>query len=131
VVNIATDYEKCIEVFESEIRERYEIPPDLLKRWFDTARAEYSIDIKNLEYDDVLGMFKESNDIIPVVLGLMIVKQYIKRELSRINRLNNIIGKDLQLNATQFTKTAVKAEYDSLLGEINEKLHKLKIHAYS
>ena len=119
-----TDYEAVLDIFYSEIRNHYELPDDMLLRWFDTARAEFELDIKKLQYNSITQMFTPSSPVINMTLGLFMCKSYLRRELSRINKLNSIVGRDLQLTSTAATKQAVKAEYDTLLAEIDEKLHK-------
>ena len=126
------DYEKIIDIFESQIREKYLLPEGLVQRWFDSAVEWYSLEIKPVSYDSILKKFTPS---LPVgagyTLGLIVAQQYLKREISRLGKLNNIIGRDLQLNAVSASKSATKAEYDTIYAEIEELIHKQKVHAYN
>jgi hypothetical protein len=126
-----TDYESVVEVFESEMREKYELPPDLIKRWFRTAVATYSLDISLLLFDESTGNFQKISDVEITILGYLIYISYLRRERSRIGKLNNIIGKDIQLNATQYAKSAVRDEHEDMINEVKEKIHKLKQHSFN
>jgi hypothetical protein len=126
-----TDKEKVIDVFESEIRSRYELPEELVLNWFIMAVRDYSLDISPLKFDSGSGNFEKISESAINTLGLMMCMYYIKREQSRINKLNNIIGKDIQLNAAGEAKKAVQSEYENLLYEIETKLHKQKVHSFN
>jgi hypothetical protein len=126
-----TDYEQVINVFYSEIRNRHELPESLLNQWFVMAVRDYGLDISPLGYDAETQMFAQISGAAINTLGLMMSVSYLKRERSRIGKLNNIIGKDIQLNATGDAKKAVKAEYDDLIYEVEQKLFKQKRHAFN
>jgi hypothetical protein len=116
--------------FHSEIREIHAFPEGLEDRWLMSAMEEFELEIGPLGYDPDSGDF--SREPPPVyTLSLMMAKYYLKREMSRINKLNNILGKDLQLTGTGQSKAAARGEYESLLGEIERKLHKHKRHCYN
>ncbi len=127
-----TDYDTVVEVFESQIREKYLLPEDLVARFFVSACARYSLEISRLSYDKILKNFTPRiNESMAYTLGLIVAQQYLKRELSRINKLSNIVGKDVSLNASGSSKTATKSEYDTVYNEIAELIHKQKVHAYN
>ncbi len=131
-MHVKTDYQNVLEVFESEIREKYPLPPDLIERWFKSAVALYSLDIAPISYDPVTQVISgKKSPGMEYTLGLMATREYLKRELSRINKLQNVITRDVSLNATGASKTATKAEYDTIFAEIEELLHKQKVHAYN
>jgi hypothetical protein len=126
-----THYEQSVEVFYSEIRNKHELPESLVSQWFIMAVRNYELDIAPLMYDTETQMFGKISGAGINTLGLMMAVSYLKRERSRIGKLNNIIGKDIQLNATEGAKKAVKAEYDDLIYEVEQKLHKQKQHAFN
>ena len=125
-----TDFDKCVNVLHSTIKDRFEIPKGLYEQWFYNALAEYSLDISLLRFDNETMNFKDDNPPI-YVIGLLMTKYYVKQQLSRINKLNNIVGKDLQLTGMGQAKAAVNNEYQGILFEIEQKLHKYKRHAYN
>jgi len=126
-----TDYERVLNVFYSEIRNKYPLPADLIGQWFTMAVADYELDIAPLNYDGSTKMFAKASGAVINTLGLIMARYYIKREQSRINKLNNVLGKDIQLNSTAATKSAVQAEYENILQEIESKLYKLKQHSFN
>jgi len=125
-----TDYEKSVNVLHSTIKDKFVIPDGLYEQWFYNALAEYGLDIAPLHFD---GNSKNFLDATPpiYVIGLLMAKYYVKQQLSRINKLNNIVGKDLQLTGMGQAKSAVNNEYQGILFEIEQKLHKYKKHAYN
>ena len=125
-----TDKERSIEVFYSQIRQKYELPDDLVSLWFDMSLVDFELDVYKLGYDPVTEMFEKPNEAAINTIGLLMTMRYLKREQSRINKMNNIIGKDIQLNATGEAKRAVQEEYDNIRYEIEQKLHKLKRHCF-
>ena len=128
---MATDYEDVLDVFYSTIREKYELDIDLLEQWFVMSCRDYELDIAPLNYDANTQMFPAVSGATVNILGIMMARYYVKREQSRINKLNNIIGRDLRLNATGDAKKAVQVEYENILLDIEKRLHKLKTHVYS
>lgn len=116
--------EQALEVFYATVREKYEenLPDKLVEQWFEMSLREIQTELYAVD-DDTEGA--EIN-----VLGLMIYRRYLRRELSRVNRLNNIITRDIKLNATGDTKKALLAEFDGVTSEIRETIHKLKQHAF-
>jgi hypothetical protein len=125
-----TDYERCVNVMHSEIKDKYVIPDDLERQWFLNAIQEYSLDVCQLIFDEITMDFNRLNPPI-YEIGLIMVKYYCKQELSRINKLNNIVGKDLQLTGMGQAKSAIMHEYLEIIYEIEQKLHKHKKHAYN
>ena len=125
-----SDYEKAVDVFYSTVRNKYELPEELIKQWFDMARGDYELDVAPVDYDEATRMFGKISNAAINTLGLIMAKYYCKREQSRINKLNNIIGRDIQFNATGDAKKAVQAELENILLEIEQKLHKQKQHSF-
>ena len=119
-----TDYEKILSVFYSIIRNKYELPEGLINQWFFMACADYELDIMPICYDEETQMFYKITNSAINTIGLIMAKFYCQREQSRINKLNNIIGKNLQLNATGEAKRAVQAELENILYEIEQRLYK-------
>jgi len=128
---MVTDFERVLDVFYSTIRDKYELPEGLLKQWFDMAIGDYELDIAPVEYNQDTQKFSRVSGAMINTIGLMMARFYLKREQSRINKLNNIIGRDIQLNATGDAKRAVQAEYENILYEVEQKLHKQKNHSFN
>ena len=128
--DVVNDYEQVLEVFFSMIRIKHELPESLVERWFFMACYDFEHDIAPLNYDPDTKMFKNASGVIFNMLGLMMSISHLKRERNRINQLQNIVGRDLQLNATQFSKAALLNEYNTTLSEIEALRFKLKQHAF-
>ncbi len=127
-----TDYDRVKDVLEGGIKDRECLHDLLIENWFDIAVSKYSLEIYPLKYDKVLKNFVPSvPDWVITTLGLYIILEYIRRERSRINKLQNIVGRDISLNSTNSSKTATKEEFDSVYKEIEELIHKQKRHAYN
>jgi len=126
-----TDYENALDVMFSTIREKHALPEGLAKQWFRMAVASYELDISALEYNENTQMFGRPSNIAANVVGLIMSLYYIKRERSRINKLQNIVGRDISFNSTGDSKRAVRDEYADIYYEVESRLHKLKTHAFN
>jgi len=133
-----TDYEQVVDTFFATAQYREEIPDELLKKWFKMAVNDFSHDIFPLIYNPVTQMFdnetlafKKTSEIIKDMLGKMIYLIHIKRQRSRINQLQNIVGRDIALNSTAQAKAAMRDEYLDITYEIEQLRFKLKQHAFN
>lgn len=126
-----TDKEKVYDVFYSQIREKYEIPEDLISNWFRMSVWDYSNEIRPLEYDPATETFSAIKGSEILCLGYLMCEYYVRREISRISKLNNIIGKDIQLNSTAAAKQAIRQEMEDLRYRIEQRLYRLKTPAYN
>lgn len=126
-----TTYQEVIDSFESTFQNKYVLAEGLVKQWFLDSVAEFSLEIENLNFDTVTNTF---DVILPrwivVSLGLMMKVKYCIREISRVNKLNNIIGKDISFNGNGDTKKYTKEELDSELARLNKLLDNQKPTAY-
>lgn len=104
-----------IESFETIIRERTPLPQGLVELWFEQALGQYELEIGDIDYDRTTGMFGAGvkRSVITVMAYIMKV-MYVERELSRVNKINNIITNDIKLNGNGETK---KYTYNELLEE--------------
>ena len=124
----ATD---VMEFFESIIRDRETLAPELQYQWFLGALGEFHLEISELAYDTTTQLFDSELPfyVVDTLAHLMKVR-YLERELSRVNKLNNIITKDLSLNGMGDAKRATAAEYASELIRTKEYIHKQKTHYF-
>ena len=122
-----TTYQDVLRSFESSFQDKFTLPPSLIHEWFLKAIGRFSLDVCVLYFDTDTNEFDKplSRAVIDCLASLMKLR-YQERELSRVNKLNNIIGKDVSFNSTGDAKKATKAELDNLKIEIDEVLHKLK-----
>jgi hypothetical protein len=130
-----THYDKVIQVFHSEMREKHKLPEGLEKRWFDSAIVDFSLDITPITFDEesknFTNVLSDKIGILIRVLGMMMEVSRLKRERSRIDALVNIVGRDITLNSTADAKKAIKASHDDQIRDLNTRLHKLKTHSFN
>ena len=125
----ATD---VISSFQSTIRDRELLAPELQYQWFIDSLGEFYLEISELAYDTSTQLFdSELPFYIVNTLGYLMKVRYLERELSRVNKLNNIVTKDLSLNGMGDAKRATAAEYASELARTKELIHKQKTHYFS
>ena len=110
-MEIRFGYTDALASFESTFRERYSLPDGLTKQWFLDSLTQYEMEIAPTGYNPVLDEFPPTFKREGIVtIGLLMKLRYCERELSRVNKLNNIIGKDVSLNGTGETKRMTKEE---------------------
>lgn len=121
-----------IESFESTFQDKFVIPLDLEMQWFKDALALYELEI------DVLGYNSEADQFSPNVksyqittLGLMMKRSYCARELSRIIKIQNIVGKDVSLTGTGDQKRISKEELELEQNRVEDLLNKQKVSWYA
>lgn len=104
-----------IESFETLIRERTPLPQGLVELWFEQALGQYELEIGDAGYNRQTGFFGDTvSRAVITTLGYMMKVMYVERELSRVNKINNIITNDIKLNGNGETK---KYTYNELLEE--------------
>lgn len=127
-----TTMNDVIQSFHTHPMSKKALPEGLEEAFFQSALAIYELEISPLEYNDESHAF--NSDIgRPVVytLGIMMYVEYLIRELSRIEKLNGVYGKDIQLTGNDASKRVTKADLELELERAQQLLHKQKIHAYN
>lgn len=104
-----------IESFETIIRERTPLPQGLIELWFEQALGQYELEIGHVDYGRETSCFgSDVRRSVITTLAYMMKVMYVERELSRVNKINNIITNDIKLNGNGETK---KYTYNELLEE--------------
>lgn len=104
-----------IDSFETIIRERTPLPQGLVELWFEQALGQYELEIGDVAYDRRAATFgQDVKRSVITTLAYMMKVMYVERELSRVNKINNIITNDIKLNGNGETK---KYTYNELLEE--------------
>ncbi len=127
-----TSYLDVLNVFHSLLKSKFEIDMDLEYQWFLNALADYELEIGFLEFSEGSRSFSYALPrYIIKTLGLIMYVNYLTQELSRVMKLNGIIGKDISLTGMDATKRVTLEELQSekLLAE--KLLHKQKQHAFN
>lgn len=129
---MATQLSDVIESFESSFMDKKEIPDSLEMMWLKKAIAQFCVEISPLEYDEESGAFHSDLDqYIIDVLATMIKIYYLERELSRVDKIASIVGKDLSINGTNGLQKYTQEELFSVKRDLIEMLDNLKPTAYN
>lgn len=129
---MSTSYLDVLNVFHSLLKSKFEIDEDLEYQWFLNALADYELEIDFLEFSE--GSRSFSYDLpryIIKTLGLIMYVNYLTQELSRVMKLNGIIGKDISLTGMDATKRVTLEELQSEKIYAEKLLHKQKQHAFN
>lgn len=128
---MSTSYLDVLKVFHSLLKSKIEIDEQLEYQWFLNALADYELEISNLGYLDIQKVFSSSlSRHIIRTLGLIMYVNYLTQELSRVMKLNGIIGKDISLTGMDSTKRVTIQELESEKLYAEKLLHKQKQHCF-
>lgn len=128
---MSTPYTEVLNVFHSLLKSKIEIDEQLEYQWFLNALADYELEISNLGYLDIQKVFSSSlSRHIIRTLGLIMYVNYLTQELSRVMKLNGIIGKDISLTGMDSTKRVTIQELESEKLYAEKLLHKQKQHCF-
>lgn len=126
-----TTYEDVVYSFNSTFADKHILPDGLVKQWFLDSVGEFSLDVKKLLFDVESDKFSTQLEQWEIrSLGLMMKIKYCTREVSRINKINNIIGKDISLNNTDSAKKQAESDMLNEMNKLSILLSKQKPTAY-
>lgn len=121
-----------IESFESTFQDKFVVPLDLEMQWFKDALALYELEIDTLGYNAETDEFATNVKSYQITtLGLMMKRSYCARELSRIIKIQNIVGKDVSLTGTGDQKRISKEELEFEQNRVEDLLNKQKVSWYA
>lgn len=110
---------------------RYELPLDLEMQWFYDAVATYELEIGPTGYDNTTDEFPDGFSQHKIkTIGLIMKRFYCERELSKVNKIQSIVGKDISLTGSGDQK---RMTYEELVFErdsINDLINKQKENCY-
>lgn len=129
---MSTSYDEVLNVFHSLLKSKFLIDETLEHRWFLNALSDYELEISNLDYSDADKTFSSSlpRHVIRT-LGLIMYVNYLTQELSRVMKLNGIIGKDISLTGMDATKRVTIQELESEKLYAEKLLHKQKQNCFN
>lgn len=118
--------------FESSFRDKVIIPFELELVWLKKAIGRYSMEIKELDFDeDEMEFGTELNQYAIDTLAAFMKQSYQEREASRINKLISIVTKDLSINAGGHSQVAVREELEYCRSQSELMAFRQKPSAYS
>lgn len=112
--------------FHSQFDTQKPIDPGLREQFFNNALARFELEMYPIEVDVDGTFITKVGRTETYLLGKLMFAEYQHRELDRINKINNIIGKDLSLNSMGDTKRIMKKAYDSTQEDISSTFFKLQ-----
>ncbi|WP_063565471.1 hypothetical protein [Paenibacillus sp. O199] len=126
-----TTYQDILNSFYSRFQSTKLLPEGLVKEFFNQALGDFEIDlyplgwnIESQEFDEIL-----ERSIINL-LGRLMYASYLSREVDRIVKLTNIVGKDISLTGMGDSKRFSMMKLAEEESKINEMKSKLKTSSY-
>src|SRR5574344_1672622 len=96
---MATTFSDVIESFESSFMDKKEIPESLMKMWLVKSIGKYSVELSPLVFDEELEEFDSVLDRYTIdILAATMKVYYLEREISKIDKIASIVGKDISVN---------------------------------
>ena len=129
---MGTSYKEVLNVFHSLFKSKFEIDETLEYQWFLNALSDYELEITNLNYLDLDKNFSSTLPRHTIrTLGLIMYVNYLTQELSRVTKLNGIIGKDISLTGMDSTKRVTLQELENEKLYAEKLLHKQKQNCFN
>ena len=129
---MATTFSDVIESFESSFMDKKEIPESLEKMWIIKAIGKYGVEISPLTFDEELEEFDSVLDRYVIdILATTIKVYYLEREISKIDKISSIVGRDLSVNGQNGLQKYTHEEYDKIKSELSDMYENLKPTAYN
>lgn len=127
-----TTRQDVISSFESLFADQHIIPEDLEIRWFTDSLAEYELEIGILDFDFGSSEFSTAlSASVVMTLAYLMKIRYCERELSRVNKINNLYTKDVQLNGNGDTKKYTAAELSAEKARAMDFINKQKVSYFA
>ena len=129
---MSTSYSEILNVFHSLLKSKFEINEALEYQWFLNALADFELEISSLNYLDMEKIFSDTLPRHTIrTLGLIMYVNYLTQELSRVMKLNGIVGKDISLTGMDATKRITIQELESEKLYAEKLLHKQKQNCFN
>lgn len=126
-----TTYNDVLSSFESMPMSKYVLADGLIKQWFLDAIGDYELELDDLNFDESSNEFPiELKRYQIKTLALLMYCGYLTRELSRAEKLNGIVGKDIQMTGMDASKRVTMADLELELERAEKMLHKQKQHCF-
>ena len=104
-----TPFEKIQNSFHSKFQSKTILNPELEKQFFFEAIGVFSLELYDLDYIEISEEIKQDLKQHHInLLGHLMYKSYLGRERDRMLKLNNIIGKDVQMTGLSDSKREIK-----------------------
>lgn len=126
-----TTKDDVIRRFHTEFMSPTTLPSGLEVEWLKKAIGDFEEELYSLDFDEESESFTSKLKQSEIsMLSRLMYKYYLKRDLDRILKLNNIVGKDLSLNAMGQAKAETRMTYEKWCFEIDKYLNKFKENSF-
>lgn len=117
--------------FMSLIQHKKVLPDSLLIQWLKKANSEFSQKATPLNFDkEILSYDMKLDDYYISILAMIMKRYYLERELSRVNKITKIVGKDISIDGNDGTKKYTAMELETVTKDIDSMFSNIKPTAY-
>lgn len=128
---MSTSLNLILKNFYSRPQSKVILDPTLIDQFLENSLGDYEIEISPLHYNEEKKEFEINLSRATInQLGALMYKYYLQRELDRVLKLTNIVGKDISLTGMGDAKRTMLTRLESVEKEISERFTKLKLNTY-
>jgi hypothetical protein len=128
---MSTNVESVLNNFYSRPQSKVILDDGLIKQFLESALSDYELELHSLHYDTDTGMFNSVLNRSTInQLGALMYRYYLSRELDRVLKLTNIVGKDIGLTGMGDAKRTMQLRLAKLEDEIANRFNKMKTNSY-
>lgn len=126
-----TTANEVIESFESSFSDRRILPDELVFLWLKKAVARYSVELDSLTFDEDSKEFDcKLEQYVIDTLAQFMKELYQEREVSRVNKIASIVGKDISLNGNANLSKYAESEQKNIKNKSDEMIYNQMPTAY-
>ncbi|MEK4006345.1 hypothetical protein [Paenibacillus sp. FSL H3-0333] len=126
-----TTNEAILNNFYSRPQSKVYLDENLIKQFLENALSDYELELSDLEFDSTSGQFATMLNRSTInQLGALMYRYYLSRELDRVLKLTNIVGKDIGLTGMGDAKRTMQLRLTDLDKEIANRFNKMKTNSY-
>lgn len=127
-----TTYAEIVSSFESLPQTKVVLADGLIKQWFLDSLSEFELNTEDLGFDETTNEFSSKLPQYKIkTIALLIYVNYLTRELSRAEKINGIVGKDIQMTGMDATKRVTLQDLQFQLERAEKMLYKQMQHCFA
>lgn len=120
-----------IESFEASFADKRELPDGLVLMWLKKAIARYSVELDPLNFNADSKEFDcQLEQYVIDTLANFMKESYQEREVSRVNKIASIVGKDISLNGNGNLSKYAESEQKNIKDKSDEMIYNQMPTAY-
>lgn len=126
-----TNAQEIIDSFHSSFQDKKVLPLELEMIWLKKANAKFSCEIEPLVFDELTKTYNKTLDQYVIDTLAEYMKQlYQEREVSRINKIVSIVGKDISIDGMGNNKKYAESELNYVSSKVDEMINNQKPTAF-